>query len=116
MSIGMLVYGFDKYAGSLLIKHALTRAKELENLKKQFPEIEKYLKGSSKASAIISFAAGHGFMLYAILAGRGMVAPIPGIAPGPAEIYVSVKDNVSPPESPDYSRPFEAPADGVQIS
>lgn len=96
-SIGMLVRGADPYAGDLLIQGAPTRAKELDELCKAYPEIRKWLRGSKKATAVIAFATGHGLMLFAILAAHKLV-PTYGIVPGP-EVYQAYKQSVSKDEA-----------------
>lgn len=66
-TVGMLVFMFDQFDGSLILTESATRARELVAVANHHPAMKKALKRITESNDYIALAVGHGGMALAIL-------------------------------------------------
>lgn len=101
---GALVLGFDHASGHIIIDSANARARELIGLAKKYPRVMKLLRQAEKGGGLFAFLAGHGIMVYAILAAHDRVKPFPKLGIYDSTAYRLVEE--TPPMEPTYGPPI----------
>lgn len=79
MGLGGLSFGISPYTGMVLLKSSTERSTELIRWARHFPFIYKWLERFADSSDTVNFIAGHGVMLWAIIANTGRLKGNPTI-------------------------------------
>lgn len=69
--LGGLSFGFSPYTGIVLMQSASARSEELIRWARHNPFLYKWLERFADSSDTVNFIAGHGLMLWAIIANTG---------------------------------------------
>lgn len=69
--LGGLSFGISPYTGMVLLQNSAARSEELIRWARHYPFLYKWLERFADSSDTVNFIAGHGLMLWAIIANTG---------------------------------------------
>lgn len=79
MGLGGLSFGLSPYTGMVLIQSATARSEELIRWARHNPFIYKWLEYFADSSDTVNFIAGHGLMIWALIANTGRLKGNPAL-------------------------------------